>query len=92
MKSKKDQTSPGIITKTRTPDEHNQDEDQDDPSAAKEACASALLRAINAGDVKAISEALDDHFAISDKEPHEEGEHINPHSYDAQNKLAKGNE
>lgn len=69
--------------KTRTPDEKPEDESQDDPAAAIESCSQELIRAVHARDVKAVSEALKDAFAILDSEPHVEGEHIEPHSYDA---------
>jgi hypothetical protein len=95
LKSKKDQTSPGIITKTRAPDEHNQS-DEDDPKAGHLAAANALISAVHSKDAQAVADALQDAFAMMDSEPHEEGPHTNkpsPHSYDAQNQLAaKGNE
>lgn len=79
----------GIIMSKRTPDEpETKDEAPEDHSAAIEACASALISAVHAHDVKAVSEALADAFTILDSMPHEEGEHISPHSYDAQNQKA----
>jgi hypothetical protein len=73
-----------VLVKHREPDEQNE-QDKDDPSAAHEACAKALLTAINASDIRGIAEALKDAFTLMDSEPHEEGEHTEPHSYDAQN-------
>jgi hypothetical protein len=95
LKSKKDQTSPGIITKTRTPDEHNQS-DEDDPKAGHLAAAEALIAAVKSGHAQGVADALQDAFTMMDSEPHEEGEHTNkpsPHTYDSQNQLAaKDNE
>jgi len=72
----------GILIKNREPDEHKS-EDQDNSSAGHEACARALLNAINASDVKGIADALYDAFTLMDSEPHEEGPH-EPHSYESQ--------
>ncbi len=74
----------GTPTQTRAPDE-KPEEDQDDSSAAIHACASALIQAVHAKDVKAAAEAIQDAFEILESMPHEEGEHTEPHSYDAQN-------
>lgn len=46
--------------------------------------AQALLDAFKANDVEGISQALLDLFHDLDAEPHEEGPHIQPHSYEAQ--------
>jgi hypothetical protein len=47
-------------------------------------CSMDILRAIHEKDPKALASALKDVFEILDSQPHEEGPHINPHSYDAQ--------
>ncbi len=80
----KDASVAGLIIKNRTPDE-KPEQDQDDSSAAIESCAQELIRAVHAKDTKAVSEALKDAFEILESMPHEEGEHVEPHSYDAQN-------
>lgn len=89
---RKNQGTAGLIVKTRTPDkvEDSQQEDPEDHSAAIEACASTLINAVHAHDVKAVAEALNDAFSILDSMPHDEGEHTNesPHTYDAQNQKA----
>jgi len=82
LKRKDGTATGGILVKNRAPDEHKE-EDKDDPSAAHEACAKALLTAINSSDIKGIADALYDAFTLMDSEPHEEGEHVEPHSYDA---------
>ena len=84
---KQDGASPGITMKTRTPDE-KPDTDEDDPKAGTKAAFRALMSAIRSGNEDAGVEALHDIFAIFDSQPHEEGEHVEPHSYDAQNQKA----
>lgn len=64
----------------------------EDGSESLHSASADLLAAFHAKDVKAISAALKAAFEICDSEPHEEGEHINPHSYDAQNAKAASNE
>jgi len=82
LKRKEGIATGGILVKNRTPDEHTE-QDKDDTSAGHEACARALLNAINANDVKGIADALYDAFTLMDSEPHEEGPH-EPHSYESQ--------
>lgn len=81
----KDKNSKGVaalIIKNRAPDE-KPEESQDDNSAAIDSCASALIDAVHAKDVKAVAAALQDAFEILESMPHEESEHVEPHSYDA---------
>lgn len=78
----------GLIMKTRDPDEKQDVEGPDEASAAIESCAQELIRAVHARDVKAVADALEDAFSILDSMPHVEGEHVEPHSYDAQNQKA----
>ena len=87
----------GLIMKNRAPDEHEskeedkddeQPDESDDSSAAIESCARDLIRAVKADDIKGVAEAIQSAFEILDSEPHVEGEHISPHSYEAQNKKA----
>lgn len=89
LKNKQAQQA-GVIVKTRAPDESQEPQDKDDPAAGIKACARELINAIHAKDEHKVSEALKDIFSILDSEPHEEGEHTNPHSYDAQNEDAAG--
>jgi hypothetical protein len=89
MKKKNEGHVSGILVKTREPDEKPESEDdKDDPSAAIHACAQDLVSAINANDVKAVAEAIQAAFEILDSMPHEEGPHVEPHSYAAQNEQA----
>lgn len=74
--------SSGLIVKTRTPDAQP-DTDQDDPSAAIKACSRALIDAVHARDEQGVSDALSDAFEILESQEHEEGPHVEPHSYDA---------
>lgn len=72
--------------KTRAPDASPEAEDTDDSSAAIEACASELVRAVHAKDPTAVAEALKDAFEILQSMPsEEETNEPSPHSYDAQN-------
>lgn len=79
----KNQSVAGLIIKNRAPDEKQ--EEQDDSSASIHSCAEAIMQAINSKDIKGLAEALRDAFTILDAEPHVEGEHIEPHSYESQN-------
>lgn len=72
----------GVIVKNREPDEKEGEERKD--NEALEACAQDLITAIHAHDVKAAAEALKAAFEVADSEPHVEGPHIEPHSYEAQ--------
>lgn len=65
----------------RAPDE--QPEEENDPNAPIQACAQDLINAIHAKDVAGAAEAIKSAFEILDSMPHEEGPHIEPHSYDA---------
>lgn len=87
----KQQSVAGLIIKSRTPDEKpevDQDEQESDDSAAIESCVRALINAIHANDIKGGADALVDAFAIMEMRPHNEVEHDEPHSYDAQNQKA----
>lgn len=85
---RKETASPGLIVKTRKPDEMAEggEPEVNDPSAAVEACARSLLNAINASDVKGIADALYDAWEIL--EGYEGPESNEPHSFDAQNMKA----
>lgn len=82
----------GVITKTRSADEKDPLEKQEDnESEAIMSCARALLAAVKADDAKGVADAIADAFAIMDSSPHEEADHSESTSYDSQNaKAAKG--
>ena len=73
----------GTIIKNRQPDE-KPEEKQD----SKTDHAHSALEAIKANDAEAFAEAISQLSKITDEEPHEEGPHVEPHSYDAQNQKA----
>jgi hypothetical protein len=83
----KDKSVAGLIIKQRTPDEKPESE-QDDSSASIDACAEELIRAVHARDTKAVANAMKDAFTILESEPHKEGEHVEKHTYAAQNEKA----
>lgn len=85
LKELKNSQQTGVIVKNRQSDSNA----VSDPIAAIEPCMVHLLVAIAEKDPKSMAEAVYDAFCILDSEPHEEGEHVNPHSYDAQNKLGE---
>lgn len=70
----------GIIVHERQPDQKD-----DEDHSGIDACAQDILRAIEQKDPKHLGEALRAAFAIMESEPHDEAEHIEPHSYEAQN-------
>ena len=84
----KEQSATGIIMKNRKPD--NSEEKQDDSDL--ESCGREIIQALKADDAKAIAKAIKKLANIADEEPHEEGEHVSPHSYDAQNEQAASNQ
>jgi hypothetical protein len=86
LKLKDRSVAGGILTKTRTPDEKPSEESNDIDSI--EVCAKDLIRAVHGQDAKGAAEAIRSAFQILDSEPHEEGPHVEPHSYAAQNQLA----
>lgn len=74
----------GLIIKNRAPDQ-KPEENQEDKDAAIHACASDLIEAVHAKDIKRAAEAMRSAFEILEKMPHDEAEHKpEPHSYDAQ--------
>jgi len=78
----------GTIQKFREPDQKEAQEEQDEPSEEHMAIAHDVMRAVKADDTKELAKALKAAFEIMDAEPHIEGKHIEPHSYDAQNQIA----
>lgn len=81
---KKEGGNAGLVIKTRVPDEKLQSDSSEESDLVKQ-CAQDLLKAIESKNVQGIADALYDAFSLMDSMPHEEGEHIEPHSYDAQN-------
>lgn len=79
----------GVVMKTRSPDEKPEENQEDD--SGMEACAKELMSAVKADDHKAVARIIKDMFQIADSEPHEEGPHVEPHSYQAQNIKAGEN-
>lgn len=93
LKKKDTPGAAGVIIKRRQPDEKPEGEDsQDDKDAAIHAASQDLISAIQSNDVKGVSEAIRSAFEILDSMPHEEGEHVEKHSYDDQNLKAGINE
>jgi hypothetical protein len=86
LKKRQEGYSSGVIVKQRQPDEV--EDKKDEMSESHMAFAKDLLQAIESKDVKGIAEALNNAFQIMDAEPHVEGDHIEKHSYDAQNQKA----
>jgi hypothetical protein len=72
--------STGLIVKVREPDE----KPEEDSSSGKHACMRELANALKTDNYQAAAQALQDFFELCDSEPHEEGSHIEPHSYDSQ--------
>ncbi len=87
LKNKEGHVS-SVIVKHRQPDQPSEKTEENDSEAAHEACAADILKAIEAKDPKALASALRSAFEIMESEPHEEGPHIEPHSYEAQNEKA----
>lgn len=77
----------GLIIKKRSADQPEAPEEPKEDYSIED-CAKELINAIHAKSESSVIAALKDIFQKLEKEPHEEGEHINPHSYDAQNEKA----
>lgn len=77
----------GLIIKKRAADQPETSEEPKEDSSIED-CARELINAIHAKSESSVIAALKDIFQKLEKEPHEEGEHTNPHSYDAQNEKA----
>ena len=70
----------GLIIKNRNPDKsENPKENQQDKSKAQD-----LIDAVHSKDAKAVESAFKAMFKACEKEPHEEVEHKEPHSYENQ--------
>lgn len=77
LKKKDGFASSSVINIDRKPDEPN------DSNAGIEACAQDLISAVHAKDASAAASAIRAAFEMLESEPHEEGPHVEPHSYDA---------
>ncbi len=64
LAKKKDSGSSGLLVQNRAPD---QQPDQDDPDAAKQACGQAILSAIQSNDPAGIVSAIQDCMALGDQ-------------------------
>lgn len=73
----------GTIIKNRNPDSESQNDSDESDSFSAEDCAQNLMDAIKAGDAAGVAKAVKELANIADEEPHKEGKHIEPHSYDA---------
>ena len=76
LKKKNEASISGLIIKHRTPDEAPETQDeQADQSAAIEECASELIDAVHARDIKRVAAAFKDAFDILEAMPHDEVDH-----------------
>lgn len=74
----------GLLIKSRSPDQAEPEESEIDVNAPIRACAKDLIIAIHAHDVEMAADAIRAAFEILDSEPHVEGPHVDPHSYNSQ--------
>lgn len=70
----KQKISGAIMTKVRSPDAPETEEDQSNQGLL--AAARDLITAVQAGDEKGVAQALQAAFEIADSQPHSEGEHV----------------
>lgn len=82
---KKNAHQSGVIINDRQPDQDTDNTEEIDHEGMLDACAQALITAVEDKNVPGVREAIRDMFTIMESEPHVEGEHIEPHSYEAQN-------
>lgn len=89
LKKKQDSVA-GLIIKQRAPDKHNDSNELEEKEYSLEDCAQDIMEAIQSNNKSKLAEALREAIKKVDEEPHEEGEHVSPHTYEAQNiKAAK---
>jgi hypothetical protein len=79
-RNNKDAGIAGVMTIHRNPDKEESHEEHDGVHMA----ARDLIDAVKADDVKGVAAAMRAAFEIMDSEPHVEGEHVEPHSYESQ--------
>jgi hypothetical protein len=87
LKNKQKQQT-GVIVQVRAKDDADKPESEDDPKAAMKSAAQDLHDAIKSGDIDGIASALQSAFELADSEPHEEGPHVEKHSFEDQNQAA----
>lgn len=75
LKKKQVGVNTGVIYKTRTPDNPDEQPQPDDKDAAIEACALDLIQAVHSRDAKAVAMAIRSAFEILESMPHYEAEH-----------------
>lgn len=75
-----------LIVEQRNSDKAKDPEELEEKHTSEDH-AKALLSAIKASDAMAIVDILKSLFQSFDAEPHVEGKHVEPHSYEAQNKM-----
>ena len=80
----KNKSVAGLIIKQRKPDSEPKTDESDDRVSGLDTASHDLHRAVQAGDIKAISSALKAAFDILDSEPNEES----TNNYDDQNIIA----
>lgn len=83
IKKKNENSVASLLIQDRNLSEKPEENQEDDKYAAIEACASLLINAVHAHDVKAAAESICAAFEILESYPHQEN--VEPHSYDAQN-------
>lgn len=78
----------GLIIEQRNSDKVKDSEELESNNSSEEH-AKALIDAVKASDSVAVASILKAIFQSFDAEPHAEGKHIEPHSYQAQNIKAE---
>lgn len=76
----------GSLMYTKRKEDGSIEHSDEDNDAGLHASFTAIVRAINNGDMKAGAQALKEFFQIVDSQPHEEGEHEN--DFDSLNQKA----
>lgn len=83
LAKKNESASPGITIKTRRPDE-KPESDENDPSAAREACGQAIIDAVKSDSATAVADAMQDMYDMCQSSASDEtGE--GPHTFEEQN-------
>lgn len=89
LKLKKSGVS-GLIIKNRSASPETQEEQpkEENNDLYLEACVQGIINAVRDNDAQMGVKCLRMAFELLDSEPHVEGEHVSPHTYDAQNEKA----
>jgi hypothetical protein len=91
LKLKKSGVS-GLIIKNRSSGEQQEEQPKEENNDLYlEACMQGIINSVRDNDAQMGVKCLRMAFELLDSEPHIEGEHVNPHSYDAQNQKAGEN-